>query len=236
MPAPVFLLTIPIKPGYAIVKMKKILGLMVFFLILVSAQVRPVPTADDPEAWKGLTPEQIQRLKNGEIVIIDQDTSGSDDEQKHFIQAAMVFNQPIDKAWELIRKPETQDRFMPDLESCRLVNRTANVDVMEFHTKVAMFKVDYQLILHNDDKNYHQWYSLDPSYPNDLKRDDGYWKLYKLDEQHTLARFGTRVQVSQWIPEFVMNRLTKSNLPTNMKAFFKYVDSGGTYTKPGYKQ
>jgi len=210
-------------------------ALSVGIALLINGRAAAVPTTDDPAAWQGLTAEQIQKVKKGEIVLIDQDTSAGTEEQKHFIQAAMIFNQPIEKAWPLIRKPETQDRFMPDLESLRLVNRTQTTDVIEFHTKVAMFAVDYQLILQNDDANCHQWYSLDPAYPNDLKRDDGYWKLYRIDEQHTLARFGIRVQVSAWIPEFVMSRLTKSNLPVNMKAFFNYVDSGGTYTKPGYK-
>jgi hypothetical protein len=210
------------------------LGLIIG-MVMLSGLATAVPRAGDPAAWQGLTPEQVQRVKKGEIVILDQDTSAND-EQKHFIQAAMIFNQPIEKAWPLIRIPENQDRFMPGLDSCRLVNREKTVEVMEFHTKVAMFNIDYQLIMHNDDSNCHQWYRLDPSYPNDLKRDDGYWKLYKLDDQHTLARFGIRVQVSSWIPEFVMERLTKSDLPRNMNAFFKYVDSGGTYTKPGFKE
>ena len=151
------------------------LFILVFILITflaLSSDAIAVPTGDDPEAWAGLTEEQIQRIKNGEIVILDKDTSSASEEQRHFIQAAMIFNQPIEKAWALLRKPEAQERFMPDLKSCRLVSRTQNIDVMEFHTRVAMFSVDYQLILHNDDENYHQWYSLDSSYRNDLKRDD----------------------------------------------------------------
>jgi len=217
-------------------KIKNSAGWLLGVTVLFCARIgSAAPTADDPEAWAGLTPAQIERVKKGEIVVLDQDTS-SKDEQRRFIQAAMIFNQPIEKAWPLIRYPESQDRFMPNLDSLRLVSRDGGLDVMEFHTKVAMFTVDYQLIMHNDDAACHQWYSLDPSYPNDLKRDDGYWKLYKIDDHRTLARFGIRVQVSAWIPEFVMTRLTKSDLPRNMEAFFKYVDSGGTYTRPGYKE
>jgi len=69
-----------------------------------------------------------------------------------------------------------------------------------------------------------------------MKRVDGYWRLYKIDDQHTLARYGTNVEVSSLIPNFVMEKLTKSNLPANMDACFKYFNSGGTWTKPGFKE
>ncbi|HUT54874.1 MAG TPA: hypothetical protein VM658_15895, partial [bacterium] len=63
----------------------------------------------------------------------------------------------------------------------------------------------------------------------------GFWRLYKIDGQHTLARYGTWVEVSSIIPDFLMERLTKSNLPVNMEAVYKYINSGGTFRKPGYK-
>ena len=71
---------------------------------------------------------------------------------------------------------------------------------------------------------------------NDMKRVDGFWRLYKIDEGHTLARYGTWVEVASFIPEFIMERLTRSNLPVNMEAVHKYIQSGGTYTKPGFEE
>jgi hypothetical protein len=194
-----------------------------------------VPSADDPEAWKDLTPEQIEKVKKGEIVLVDEDTSASAEEQTRFIQAAMIFNQPLEKVWELFKKTELQDRYLPDLEECTLVSRDEQGDRVDFHVKLVL-DIRYRIHHQYDNENCYLHWSLDPDYKNDMKRVDGYWRLYKLDDTHTLARYGTRVEVSSLIPEFIMVKLTRTNLPANMEACFKYIDSGGTYTKPGFKE
>jgi hypothetical protein len=199
-------------------------------LALLSA----VPTVDNPEAWKGLTPAQIARVKKGEVLILDQDTSGSG-EQKRFIRAAILFNQPIEKAWLLFRKTENQARYLPDLESNKLVSRDAKGDQVDFHVSLLGISIDYRIHHVYDDANCQLSWGLDPSYDNDMKRVDGFWHLYKYDDTHTLGRYGTQVEVMSFIPEFVMTRLTRSNLPVNMEAVKKYIDSGGTYIKPGFK-
>ena len=51
-------------------------------LFVVAAADKPVPTADHPDAWKGLTPEQVQKVKAGEVVLLDQDASDSGEDQK----------------------------------------------------------------------------------------------------------------------------------------------------------
>ncbi len=213
---------------------KQIASVTVF--LLLAASVHAVPDADDPEAWKGLSKEQIKEVKSGGIVIMDEDTSKEGGDQKRYIRAAMIFEQPIEKAWKLVRQTEMQHRFLPDLKKCELVKRTPEGDRVDFHVEIAMFDIDYRVHHHYDDENCHLRWHLDPEYDNDMKRVDGYWKLYKLDENRTLARYGTKVEVISIIPEFIMKRLTKSNLPVNMEAYYKYVQSGGTYTKPGFEE
>jgi len=205
-----------------------------FSMLVLLALVSAVPTVDSPEAWKGLTPAQIAQAKKGQIVLLDQDTSGTGD-QKRFIRAAILFNQPIDKAWALFRKTEVQDRYLPDLDRCKLVKRDAKGDQVDFHVVLAGISVDYRIHHVYDDANYQLTWGLDPSFDNDMKRVDGFWHLYKYDETHTLGRYGTQVEVSSLIPNFIMERLTKSNLPVNIEAVKRYIDSGGTYTKPGFK-
>lgn len=193
-----------------------------------------VPTADDDDAWEGLTPEQIKKVKAGEIVLVDQDNSEGDD-QKRFIQAAMIFDQPIDDAWALFKKTELQHRYLPDLDSCELVSRDEDGDLVDFHVKLVL-DIDYRIKHEYDDDDYQLSWGLDPDYDNDMKRVDGYWHLYKVDDKRTLARYGTRVEVTSLIPDFVMVKLTEKNLPLNMDAAYKYIQSGGKYTKPGFKE
>jgi len=211
----------------------KLVGLLVVLAVLPLVPARAIKTADDPEAWKGLTAEQIARVKKGEIVLLDKDTSEAG-QQKRMIEAAMIFDQPIEVAWKLFRKTELQDRYLPDLESCTLVSRDQKGDLVDFHVKLVI-NINYRIHHVYDDENCYLHWGLDPGYDNDMKRVDGFWRLYKIDGQHTLARYGTWVEVSSIIPDFLMERLTKSNLPVNMEAVYKYINSGGTFRKPGYK-
>jgi hypothetical protein len=215
---------------------RKVLTLVTFIALAVLTVGRAwaVPTADDPEAWKGLTPDQIAKVKKGEVVMLDKNTSAGAEDQKRFIQAAMIFNQPIDQTWALMKKTELQHRYLPDLENCALVSRNASGDSVDFHVKLVM-NINYRIHHVYDDEHCYLHWGLDPNFKNDMKRVDGYWKLYKIDDQHTLARYGTNVEVTSIIPEFIMEKLTKSNLPVNMDACFKYFNSGGTWTKPEFK-
>ncbi len=211
-------------------------GIILATVLCSIAMAGAVPAADDPEAWKDLTDEQIKKVKAGEVVLIDQDVSESGEDQRRFIRAAMIFDQPIDKAWALFRATETQHRYLPDLSSCELVKRTETEDLVDFHVKISMFSIDYRVNHHYDDENRHLWWRLDPDFDNDMKRVDGFWKLYKLDENRTLARYGTRVEITSLVPDFLMERLTRSNLPANMDAVYKYIQSGGTWRKPDFEE
>lgn len=212
--------------------MKLVKALSVLFLLSLMAAV---PLATDPAAWKGLTPDQIARVKKGEIVIMDQNTAGGTGDAARFIQAAMIFNQPVEKAYALFRKTENQPRFLPDLASAKLVSRNDKGDQVDFHVVIAGISVDYRIHhVYDDAKCWMSW-GLDPSFDNDIKKSDGYWHLYKLDDTHTLARYGTDVNISSLLPEFIVKRLTRTSLPENLEGVKKYINSGGTYIKPGFK-
>ncbi len=192
------------------------------------------PSADSPQAWEGLTEDQVKKVKAGEIVILDEDKSEGAD-QKRFIRAAMIFDQPLEKTWKLFKATEKQHRYLPDLDSCELVQRDDKGDKVDFHVKLIL-NIDYRIMHHYDEENYKLWWHLDPDFDNDMKQVDGYWQLFKLDDKRTLARYGTRVEVTSIIPEFVMKKLTRDNLPVNMEAAYKYIQSGGEYVKPGFKE
>jgi len=210
---------------------KKILFAVAAFTMVAAGTAFSLRTVEDPGAWKGLTEEQIEKVKDGEVVLLDSDESEGDDEQKRFIKAAMIFDQPIDKVWSLFRKTESQHLYLPDLDKCTLVKRDDKGDLVDFHVKIAFVSIDYRINHHYDDDARHLWWHLDPEYDNDMKRVDGFWRLYKIDDEHTLARYGTNVEVSSLIPDFLMARLTRGNLPANMEACYKYIQSGGTYRK-----
>lgn len=209
-------------------------GLLIFWLCGVMS-IAGVPSANSPEAWKGLTPDQIRRVKSGEVVILDKDQS-SGEEAKRFIQSAIIFNQPIDVVWKIFRHTEKQEQYLPRLVSSPLVEDHERWNLNDFFVKFAFVNIKYRVRHNFEPENYYFYWALDPSYKNDLKHLEGYWRLYKVDENHTLARYGTMVIISELIPKSIMEEMTRRDLPESMEAVKKYIDSGGTYTKPGYQK
>jgi len=191
------------------------------------------PTADSPEAWKGLTAEQIKKVKQGEIVILTKQGSG---EEERFIKAAMIINQPIDVVWNLLCQTWRQEEYLPGLISSPLIEKHKDWNIVEFNVKVLFIKINYRVKHYIDSEHYYLHWNLDPSYHNDLKHLEGYYWLYKIDDKHTLIRYGTVVVVSELIPRSIQDALTKRDLPKNLQAVKKWLDSAGTYKKPDYQK
>ena len=207
-------------------------SLVMVLSIIAILTLGAVPTVDHPDAWKGLSAEQVKKVMAGEVVLLNEDTSKGEEDQKRFIYAAMIFDQPIEQVWKLHIDVDKQYRYLPDLVASPLVDK----ERCDFHVKIMMINIYYRVKYNFDKENYKFSWSLDPSYDNDMKRVDGFWELYKIDDKRTLGRYGTNIEVTSLIPEFIMDKLTRSNLPTTMDGCYKYIQSGGKWTKPGFKE
>ena len=162
------------------------------------------PTSADPEAWEGLTHQAKERIKNGEIIIANQRAQIKEGGQM-LIQAAVIFNVGIDDAFKIVKQTEKQCEFMTSCHKSTLVERTGGEDRVDFEVKLLMWSIKYRVRHHWDDKRYYIWWSLDPEYDNDIVHLEGFWKLYYMDDSHTLARFGTKLIIKQFIPRSVQD-------------------------------
>lgn len=194
-----------------------------------------MPTVNFANGWEGLTPDQARDLKAGKIVILDRDQSQGTDWQR-FIQAAVIFEQPIDVVWGLFRQTARQEQYLAKLNKCVTVEDKGTYDKVDFFVKFSFISINYRVQHDFDPQNYYFYWSLDPGYKNKLKHLEGYWKLFKLDEQHTLARYGTIVNTSDLVPKSIQEVLTRQDLPQSLESVKKFIDSNGKYAKPGYTQ
>jgi hypothetical protein len=207
----------------------------IILLVLAAASSAKVPTVNFSNAWDGLAPDQVSRLRAGEIVILDKDQSQGTDLER-FIQAAIMLNQPIDVAWQLFRQTERQEQYLPRLYRSIMVEDKGSYNKNDFIVKISFITINYRVEHDFQPDKYYFYWALDPSYHNDLKHLEGYWKLFKIDDKHTLARYGTIVNSSDLIPKSLQDALTRKDLPESMDAVKKYIDSNGTYAKPGYQK
>lgn len=206
-------------------------GVAAWLMMAAAGQSGEPPAAgEDPAAWEGLTPEQAAAVRRGEILILQEDQSSAD-QQKRLIRSAMVFEQPIATVWALISQTERQDEYLPGLNKCELVKREGNWDQVDFHVKIFFVNIDYRVKHERDPERYYQWWNLDPSYDNDLAHLEGYWRFFPLADGRTLGRYGTKLVVARFVPQSVQEYLTKNDLPKNLEAVRKWINSGGTWQK-----
>jgi len=199
-------------------------------LLAQGQAAKATPTTDDPQAWAELTPEQIAKVKAGEMVILNEDQSQGA-EQKKFIRCAMILNLPIDKVWSLILATERQDEYVPGLVKSTLVKRDATQDWVDYSSKVLFLNLSYRTQHRFDPEHYAMDWALDPTVKHDLNHLEGFWRLYAMPDGRTLARYGTKVIPASFLPESVQDYLARRSLPENLDAVRKWINSGGTYHK-----
>ncbi len=181
-------------------------------------------------ALAGLSVTDIARLEAGKIVVLKQD-SGEGKNKKSLIKASLLFDQPIEKVWSMLKQTNRQKEYLPHLREATIITGNNDGNVTQFMLKIMFFNVRYRVDHFFDNKTYRLTWHLDPGYKNDLKELYGYYQLYKVDDTHTLARYGSKVDVGLLVPEFIENILTRKDLPTALGNVKKWIDSGGTFRK-----
>lgn len=206
--------------------------LLVFGLTALAAIAGPPPgamTDKDPTAYKGMTPAEIARVKKGEIVILNQPENVNG---KQMITAALIFNQGIDTVWSLMTQGWRQQEYLPRLQSSKKIKVWEGHDIIEMKVSILGIDISYQVLGDRDKSKYRSSWKLNPDFDNDMKQVTGFWQFYYIDDTHTLARYGTWVEVGTFIPATVQEYMTKRDLPNALAAQKKWVDSNGTYRKP----
>lgn len=185
-------------------------------------------TFDEGHAVLAALPEaELAKLMADEIVLTGQ--ASGEEVLKGTIRALFVVKQPRAETFRLLTQPSLQMSYQSRLKKSETVSRTENGETTEFIVKVGLVSVHTRVV--------HKWWpeisrmawTLDPSFKNDLRHQEGFYNLYALDERTTLLEFGTVLEVSALVPKFVQNYLTRSDLPEALGFVKKFVDSGGKW-------
>ena len=215
---------------------------IIFWGILLCLLNRPVlsapppgaPTDKHPEAYQGLSQQDLAKLNKGEIVIL-KDIGHEESTSKGFIKAAMIVNQPIDKVYSLMAQDWRQAEYVPYLEKMFVVQKFPDGNLDEEELKILIVTLHFRVRWYHEPQKFAFHWNLDPDFKNDLKRLEGFWKFYYLDDNRTLCRYGTVSETGFGIPKSVQDFLTRKDLPKALEAQKLWLESGGNYRKPGYK-
>ena len=204
---------------------------MVFFLLMLGGQ-SPFAGMPDfgPDGLSGLTEEQRQNLDKGKIVFSTTDTGAQG--QNALIEAAVVFNVPLQETWRLLSKTEDQIKYLKEIYELNIIKTGSALNIQEFKLKIAFLDIVYRVIHRFDEANQYIYWSMDPSFDNDLEDLRGFWRFYPYGQGKCLARYGSNVSIRN-IPSWIEAIFKKSGVKKSLLAVKKYVDSGGTYLVSG---
>ena len=166
----------------------------------------------------------VAELMEERLVLMKTDGSGMG-----LVEALVLFSRPPEEVWPLLIQRERQKEYRPELTSVEIVKREENSVVEEQHLEIAFLSVGYRLNDHFDPATRTLTFALDPSFESTLEHVSGYWELHALDGGRTLARFGTRVNVSSAVPGFLQHGITRKNVPETLQNTRRWVDSGGQW-------
>ncbi|HAR35844.1 MAG TPA: hypothetical protein DCR87_02845 [Acidobacteria bacterium] len=193
-----------------------------------TVQVQPQPaTATVPDfgsdGLKDLTAEQKKKIFSGEVILVSSHEGAP--EGRTIISAALIFEVPAEKAWSILSDTERQAEYLEEIKELKIIEQGADYNRMFFVVRIMGQKVRYTVIHHFWPDKLYFWWELDPAEPRDLKELYGFWKLHRLDEQRTVARYGSLVRPAFPVPGFIRDWLYKANLRSSLEKVKKYVAS-----------
>jgi hypothetical protein len=164
-------------------------------------------------------PEMVAKLlERGSLVL---------DRPGDFEQAYVVFERPVDRVYELLSATSRQAEYRSDLASLATVARTPDGQIDEHRIRIVFVKVTYRLRYHLDPERMRISWELDPDFDSPMRRVEGYWELYEMDASRTLGRFATAVDVSEALPEFLEEAVTRRTLRGTLERCRGWVNHDG---------
>jgi hypothetical protein len=177
------------------------------------------------EAWSAIVQNSL--LEQGYTA--PESFGGGGEECSDFQQAVVVFDRPREEVLGMLIQTHRQDEFLPSLRRVDSVERSAGHSVDRHEMKILFTKLRYHVRNQWSVDDWMIWWSLDQGRDNDILALDGYWQLYPLGDDRTLAIYASRVNVGSLIPKSVQKRLGKKKLSQSLDYFRQWVNSDGSY-------
>jgi ribosome-associated toxin RatA of RatAB toxin-antitoxin module len=170
-------------------------------------------------------PEGVVRELMEERLVLMKNEGGD----AGLVEALVLFSVPPDQVWELLVQRDRQSEYRPELTEIKVVEREEDRLLEEQHLRIAFISLSYRLQNRFEPETRTFTFEIDESYESVVKHVSGYWELHELDGGRTLARFGTRVNVSAAVPGFLQNGITRKNVPSSLENTRQWIDSGGRW-------
>ena len=200
-------------------------------LVLISTRAaagQPLPVAAEGSPFYQPTPELMKKLERHHVVLTESEPA-SGDSRVGIVEALVLFDQPRETVMRMLIETDRQIEYRPELKNLQVIESDDHSTKAEYHLSLMLVTVAYRARQEWDTEAGRVWWSLDPEFPNGIRRLDGLWELRELDENHTLGHFSSRIDLGSALPAWLQDYATRKKLPESMEHVAHWVDSGGRW-------
>jgi len=197
----------------------------VVLLVATRAHAQALPVSGPGSPFLAPQPALLARVEDEHVVILDAAAQGAD--RVKVAEALVLFEQPVATVLRLLTATSRQTEYRPELQSLNIVKATDQSNLAEYTLRVMLVTLRYRVQTSWDPEQGRIWWSLDPSFPNQMKALDGLWELRALDERRTLGHMSIRIDLGPALPAALQDYATRKKLPESMDQVRRWVDSNG---------
>lgn len=172
-------------------------------------------------------PERVAALLEEKVVVARAAETGETDAGSVVARGLVIFDQPIDRTFQLLAQTSRQREYRPELAGIETVEELPDGSVEEHRLRILFIDIRYRLRNRLERERRRLWWDLAPGFDHDLARVDGSWELYPLRPRRTLGVLTTRVEMGAAMPSFLQDYATRRNLPATLERCRRWVDGDG---------
>ncbi len=132
-----------------------------------------------------------------------------------------VFQGNISDVFRGLKQYALYAKYLPGVTETTILPAKAKGSDCQVRYDLKLIKTFHYTLNMFDDGNHKIWWNLADS--NIMKVSNGSWTLTEVDKSHTKAIYTLDVAFSGFVPQKIVDQLTKANLPLMMDGFQKLI-------------
>ena len=171
-----------------------------------------------------LTPENLERLDRGELVVYKKGGKNEDGSSRAFGRVLATINRPKDDIWQLLINDEEHLKFQPHLVSVERYETQEGDAGIKQTVRVAFKSFTYHFIEKHDKEGGVLTWRLDKSKENSIRDTEGSWVVRPHGDGRCIVMYTLAVDSGTSFPKFIETILFNKDLPNIVKSMKKYLE------------
>jgi uncharacterized protein YndB with AHSA1/START domain len=200
-------------------------------MFLLLATLQPI-TAAAQAGWVA-EPSVQQRLAAGEVVVLTTSNATDTAHPRGFIRAAVRIRAPPEAIWSVMTDCEQAPNYVPGLRRCRRIDGApdGSWQDIEHEVRYAWFLPTVRYVFRAEYDRPHRIAFHRIS--GDVKEEEGSWLLTRTaDGSATIVEYEVYVDPGFWIPQTLVNRSLRRDLPAALSGLRDRVESAADGSPP----